>query len=386
MDSSRTRFGGGNARKEGVPLWVDCGDLVRTVDGGFEGVDVGLLQEVEVRAGGSGCKDLSRVPVHDVSGFPGVDGRCGGHLPVGVVEGVVVVAGLVLLDALEDRAFRLANVEGRAVAARDLVDDVGRAIRRRRGLRAGERVPEGGRGGEGNGNVVAVEDSLDAGGEGRMVGEGNAMKEFPRRTRKGRGRTAKFGEDGGHQRRGVMGRKSVRQADVVDGVQFLVEVLGRADGEGTAGEGVDNGVPRGNRSGGVVLDVEVGVGRLPVDRGRKVRMEEDVQVGKKASLGVLDGVLEVGGKGVEVEVEGVSVRGVPGSSDPVVDEVMVEVEGVVEGIQGQLLYLSSAYLREDDGQRGSHGSSRGLPVELMVELEVGVIKAKVQEGADGSRS
>ena len=58
MDSSRTRFGGGNARKEGVPLWVDCGDLVRTVDGGFEGVDVGLLQEVEVRAGGSGCKDL----------------------------------------------------------------------------------------------------------------------------------------------------------------------------------------------------------------------------------------------------------------------------------------------------------------------------------------
>ena len=120
------------------------------------------------------------------------------------------------------------------------------------------------------------------------------------------------------------------------------------------------------------------MGRLPVDRGRKVRMEEDVQVGKKASLGVLDGVLEVRGEGVEVEVESVSVRGVPGSSDPVVDEVMVEVEGVVEGIQGQLLYLSSAYLREDDGQRGSHGSSGGLPVELMVELEVGVIKAKVQ--------
>ena len=52
-----------------------------------------------------------------------------------------------------------------------------------------------------------------------------------------------------------MGRKSVRQADVVDGVQFLVEMLGRADGEGTAGEGVDNGVPCGSRSGGVVLDV-----------------------------------------------------------------------------------------------------------------------------------
>ena len=105
---------------------------------------------------GSCCEDLSFVPVHRVSVLSSMDGRCRSHLPLCVVEGVVVVAGLVLLDALENRAFRLPNVEGRAVAARDLVDDVWCPIRRRRGLGAGECVAEGGGRGEGDSNIIAV--------------------------------------------------------------------------------------------------------------------------------------------------------------------------------------------------------------------------------------
>ena len=106
--------------------------------------------------GWSCCEDLSFVPVHRVSVLSSMDGRCRSHLPLCVVEGVVVVAGLVLLDALEDRAFRLPDVEGRAVAAWDLVDDVWCLIRRRRRLGAGECVAEGGGRGEGDSNIIAV--------------------------------------------------------------------------------------------------------------------------------------------------------------------------------------------------------------------------------------
>ena len=35
----------------------------------------------------------------------------------------------------------------------------------------------------GDDNIIAVEDSLDAGGEDKIVREGNTMKEFPRRER-----------------------------------------------------------------------------------------------------------------------------------------------------------------------------------------------------------
>ena len=82
--------------------------------------------------------------VYPVSLGPGVDGsrqlRCGGLLPIGYV-GVVV---LELLDALEYRVLHLADVEGRTVVARNFVDNVRRIIGRRRGLREGEKVPEGG--------------------------------------------------------------------------------------------------------------------------------------------------------------------------------------------------------------------------------------------------
>ena len=64
-------------------------------------MDVGLLQNVEV--GGSGFKDLRRLPVHTVSILPCVDDR---PQAISVVEGVVVKTGLVFLDV-----FLFANVE-----------------------------------------------------------------------------------------------------------------------------------------------------------------------------------------------------------------------------------------------------------------------------------
>ena len=68
-------------------------------------------------------------------------------------------------------------------------------------------------------------------------------------------------------------------------------MLRRAEVAGTSGEGLDYGAASGGRSRGVVLEVEVGVGGFPIDRGREVRMEEDIKIGKKAVLGVLYGVL-----------------------------------------------------------------------------------------------
>ena len=46
----------------------------------------------------------------------------------------------------------------------------------------------------GDDNIIAVEDSLDAGGEDKIVREGNTMKEFPRNSRGGKG-VAKLGEN-----------------------------------------------------------------------------------------------------------------------------------------------------------------------------------------------
>ena len=64
--------------------------------------------------------------------------------------------GLMFLDAFEDRPFCLANIEGRAVLTRYLVDNVGSVISRGRGLRSGECVAESGGGGEGDRNIVTV--------------------------------------------------------------------------------------------------------------------------------------------------------------------------------------------------------------------------------------
>ena len=55
-------------------------------------------------------------------------------------------------------------------------------------------------------------------------------------------------------------------------------MLRRAEVVGTSGEGLDYGAASGGWSRGVVLEVEVGVGGFPIDRGREVRMEEDIKI------------------------------------------------------------------------------------------------------------
>ena len=42
------------------------------------------------------------------------------------------------------------------------------------------------------------------------------------------------------------------------------------------------------------------MGRFPVDRGRKIRVNKDIKVGEAAVLRVFNGVLEVRGEGVDV--------------------------------------------------------------------------------------
>ena len=84
---------------------------------------------------------------------------------------------------------------------------------------------------------------------------------------------AKFGDDGRHQNGGFVRRKSVAEADVVDRVQLFFQMLRRTDGEGSPGEGVHNRVPSLERSGRVVLDVEIGVRSFPVDRGGEIWMD-----------------------------------------------------------------------------------------------------------------
>ena len=69
-------------------------------------------------------------------------------------------------------------------------------------------------------------------------------------------------------------------------------------------------------------------------------MDEDVEVGKESILRVLNGVLEVRGKAVDVGEEGFGVVGVTSSPDSIVDEVLVEVERIGEGVEGVLLHCT----------------------------------------------
>ena len=76
-----------------------------------------------------------------------------------------------------------------------------------------------------------------------------------------------------------MRRESISQADRVDGVEFLFHMLRRAESVGTSGEGLDDGAASRCWGRGVVFQVEVGVGRFPVDRRRKIRVDEDIKIG-----------------------------------------------------------------------------------------------------------
>ena len=64
------------------------------------------------------------------------------------------------------------------------------------------------------------------------------------------------------------------------------------------------------------------MGGFPIDRGREVRMEKDIKIGKKAVLRVFYGVLEVGREGVDVGEEGLGVVVIPGSSYGIVNKVV----------------------------------------------------------------
>ena len=84
-----------------------------------------------------------------------------------------------------------------------------------------------------------------------------------------------FFHDGGDP----LGREAVAETDVSNGLKFSVQVLRRADVVGSSCEGSDDTVLRGVGRAGGVLGVEVGVGRLPVDGGGLIRVDEDVEEG-----------------------------------------------------------------------------------------------------------
>ena len=79
------------------------------------------------------------------------------------------VTSLVFFHSVKERAVSLSVTLGRAVKTADLVDHgAGRQRGRRGGIRPGEDVPKGGAGGEGDVNVMVVQDLLDGFGEGGM--------------------------------------------------------------------------------------------------------------------------------------------------------------------------------------------------------------------------
>ena len=103
------------------------------------------------------------------------------------------------------------------------------------------------------------------------------------------------------------------------------EVVGAGD------ERTDDGVLGGGGSAGVVADVEVGVGGFAVDRGRFIRMDEDVKEGEVAVGGwMLNGVLKVWAEGVHELVEGVCMRLITEGTDAVVHEVPVVIGSVTD--------------------------------------------------------
>ena len=126
--------------------------------------------------------------------------------------------------------------------------------------------------------------------------------------------------------------------------------------------------------------------RFPVDRGREVGMEKDVKIGEKSILRVLDGVLEIWSKGVDVGEERLGVIVIPGSSYGVVNEVVPRSQWVGEGLESVLFLFRNTNLSQDNGEGRTHRSSGTLSVEVSVELEVGVVEAEVQERADSRGS
>ena len=83
----------------------------------------------------------------------------------------------------------------------------------------------------------------------------------------------------------------VLQACGVDCLEFVLEILGRADVVGTSGEGSDHTVFGGGGSAGVVAYVEVGMSRFSVDGCGLVRVDVDVHEGEVAvDRGVFYGI------------------------------------------------------------------------------------------------
>ena len=68
-------------------------------------------------------------------------------------------------------------------------------------------------------------------------------------------------------------------------VKFGLKTLRRADVVGSSGQGSDENVFGGGWCRGVVADIRVGVSGFPVDRGRFVRVDEDVYEGVVAVRG-----------------------------------------------------------------------------------------------------
>ena len=119
-------------------------------------------------------------------------------------------------------------------------------------------------------------------------------------------------------------REAVEETDVSDSLQFSVQVLRRADVVGSPCKGSDDAVLGGVGGAGVVLRVEVGMSRLPVDGGGLVRMDEHVKEGEESvRRGVFHGKVEVFSEGVEEGEVGFCVIFVSERSTAVVNKVGV---------------------------------------------------------------
>ena len=130
-------------------------------------------------------------------------------------------------------------------------------------------------------DVMLSEDLLQGFGEGGMVGKGDGegvVRGLSLRSLSSRG-VEESASNFFHDRCDPVRREAVEGADVSDSLELSVQVLRRTDIVGSSCEGSDDTVLRGVGRAGGVLGVEVGVGRLPVDGGGLIRVDEDVEEG-----------------------------------------------------------------------------------------------------------
>ena len=139
---------------------ANSGSSMLSVHGRIIGGDGGVFEEVELMSVGRCGKYSCVAPVNVVLHVVAMFGRCGFYVANGVSKIIESVTCFVLLNPFDDRSAGLSNEVIVTVLAGNLVDGV-HGVRFRSGSFDGvEERHQGGGGGEGGRNIIALECGL----------------------------------------------------------------------------------------------------------------------------------------------------------------------------------------------------------------------------------